>query len=102
MFVGSVLYWAIRNQANKATKAAERAQVTFDSEGYHAFSESVSSSRNWSKFEKVVETNSDFVFFPQENIFYPIPKRFFDSEDQISKLRVLLRAYLGDKAKLKE
>jgi YcxB-like protein len=94
-------YQGIRRQAKNGAAKAETTHVVFDTEGLRSTALTYSNETKWPRFEKIVETDSDFVFFPQKNLFYPIPKRFFETEDQIEKLKVLLRAYVGDKAKLK-
>ncbi|HMU33452.1 MAG TPA: YcxB family protein [Pyrinomonadaceae bacterium] len=96
------LYFGIWRHGRKLAAISEPGKVTFDEVGVSSISKSASSQMIWERFKKVYETNEDFIFFPQENVFYTIPKKLFISEAQIAELRSLLRNKLGKKAKLKE
>jgi len=93
-------YFMIRRGAKKLANLAQGSQYRFDEDGVET-GLTASGRMNWERYVKIVETSNDFVFFPQENIFYPVPKRFFESEGQIVELRSLIAERLGSKAKLK-
>lgn len=100
-FIGGFIYFGIWKQAKKIEDISEDTSVTFDEKGVKSVSESSSSQVIWNRFQKIVETSHDFVFFPQENVFYAIPKRFFESDAQVKNLRLLLVENLGTRAQLK-
>jgi hypothetical protein len=80
----------IRKQAANLAETTERTKFSFTNEGVDTASPSTSTSVAWSKFRKIQETSTDFIFFPQTNLFYSVPKRFFDDDGQIAELRVLI------------
>ncbi len=87
-------------QANKLSEIARPAKTIFTEKGVESTTPIGSSNRNWESYLKVFETQTDFIFFTQENFFATIPKRFFDNPDQIEELRELVRRKLVAKAKL--
>lgn len=100
LFVLGALFWGIRKQAKRIEESAEDSRYTFDELGMDMLNENASASMKWQRFTKVVETKTDFLFFPQEGVFFVTPKRVFQTEDQVSHLKSLLRSCLGDRAKL--
>ena len=87
-------------QANKLKDIAEPAITVFTEQGLETKTKSMTSSRKWESYAKIFETKSDFIFFPQENVFAAVPKRFFKSQNQIDELRQLISEKLGARAKL--
>jgi hypothetical protein len=98
----AIFYWGISRQAEKIEKVFEPAKVVFTEKGIRSSGESSSAEMDWKNFYRVYETKQDFIFFPERNIFYTIPKRFFGGIDKIYALRELLRETLTDRAKLKK
>ena len=99
-FVGLTAYNGIRIQAQKSAAQSEPFNIVFDEEGVHSISKTTASDVKWTKFYKICETDKDFIFFLQENLFYPIPKCLFENEDEIERVKILLRSHVGDRAKL--
>jgi len=99
VFVEALL--KLRSDTKYLAGINEPTTILFTGSGIQATAETGSSVSSWTRFEKVQETETDVLFFPQRGYFFPVPKRFFESEDQIERLKVLLRAHVGDKAKLK-
>ena len=95
------IYFGVWRQADKISKIIERAKFTFTEQGLESVTESSSSQMDWNRFSKIRETKDDFIFYPQENIFFVIPKRFYQDKVQIDNFRELIREKLGKKAKLK-
>ncbi len=93
-----LLAFKIRSQAKSLAQATEPTRFTFTADGLSAVAPSSTGQMVWNKFVRVCETKSDFIFFPLEIRFYPIPKRFFQNHQQIVELRALLTDALGDKA----
>ncbi|MEP6903654.1 MAG: YcxB family protein [Actinomycetota bacterium] len=101
ILIGFSFYFSIFKQAKKIEKICEKAIILFDENGVESKSETTSSKMNWERFAKIYETKTDFIFFPQENLFYPIPKRFFKNAGQIDDFKKLITVKLGANAKLK-
>lgn len=99
IFLAIILY-SICKQSKKLASISEAVNFVFDANGLESKAESTTTKSSWERFAKICETKTDFIFFPQENIFYPIPKRFFKSENQIDDLKKLVKEKLGKKAKL--
>ncbi len=91
---------SIWKQAKKLAIITEDATLSFNENGLKTKSDSTSFETTWERFAKICETKTDFVFFPQENIFYPIPKRFFKNKSQIDDFKKLVSQKLGVKARL--
>ena len=98
IFLGNS-FWSIRKQARKLEEISYPTTLTFDADGIRSVSDSSHTFVEWSRYDKVVETSDDFVIFPQENLFYSVPKRFLEEASTVS-LRTLLRENLGDRAKV--
>jgi YcxB-like protein len=101
ILLGFSIYFGIFRQAKKIEKIAEKVIFAFDEDGLETKSESISSQIKWDRFVKICETKKDFIFFPQENIFYTVPKISFKNDEQINNFKDLIREKLGEKAKLK-
>ena len=94
-------YFSIWRQAKKVERISEKSKFVFNDKGIETQSNSTSSQMLWERLVKIFETKTDFVFFPQENIFYAIPKHFFTGDEQILALRSLLVEKIGNKARLR-
>ena len=92
---------SLRKLAKKLAKASEKTHFTFSENEIETNSLTRSSKLTWDNYEKIQETNEDYVGYLKNYTFHTIPKRFFKSEEQIIDFRELVRAKLGDKAKLK-
>ena len=97
----AIILISIWTQSRKLAAISEVATFIFDDEGLKSNAKSTTTKSNWERFAKICETKTDFIFFPQENIFYPIPKRFFQNNKQIRNFKNLIREKLGKKAKLR-
>ena len=96
-----ILFFGVWRQARKIEEISEPTSVTFSSNGISSVSETSKTDVQWKRFSRIVETSQDFIVFPQENVFYPVPKRFFEDISQIVSLRSLLTEHLGERAKLR-
>ena len=95
------IYFGVWRQADKVSKIIKWAKYKFTEQGIEVVTDSSSSKNNWSRLSKIRETEKDFIFYPQEKVFFVIPKRFFQSENQIGTFRKLVSEKIGEKAKLK-
>jgi len=86
-----LLLFSIWKQSKNIVKTTEPTKFIFTKNGLEAISKSTTVQSLWSSFQKIQETKTDFILFPQKNIFYPIPKRFFQNEMQINELRQFIR-----------
>jgi YcxB-like protein len=93
-------YFSIWRQAKKIENISEKSLFIFSDNGLETKSKSTSSQMLWERFAKIYETKTDFIFFPQEHVFYTIPKRFFINQNEMQDLRELVGRKLGEKAKL--
>ncbi len=93
-------YVSIRRQAKKIEASAEPAELIFENDGIKTITPSASSETKWERYHKAFETKNDFIFFPQHNIFFGVPKHYFD-DGEVVRLREILKSGLGDKAKLR-
>lgn len=101
--VGALLFyrfWTISKQSKIFADVNEPTRFTFDDSGVLAVAPSSTTQVVWNKYVKVTETKDDFIFFPMKKWFFPLPKRFFVSDEQILTFRHLLERQMGDKAKL--
>lgn len=94
-------WYSLKKLAKKLAKVSEKTRIIFSENEIQTNSSSRSSKMAWENYEKIQETNEDFVCFLNNHTIYPIPKRFFDSNLQISEFREIVRKKLGDKARLK-
>lgn len=63
---------------------------TFNHDGMEMIIEDASSKYKWSFFQNVIETKDNFLFFFKKNLFIIIPKRVFNSDVEIEKLKEVL------------
>lgn len=83
-------------------KNAKQTHLIFMDEEINVVAPNVTSQISWTNYRKIQETKTDFLLFSTNpNGSFPIPKHFFESEDQIQEFRELVRDKLGDKAELK-
>jgi hypothetical protein len=102
VLIAGALFLGINRQSKKLANSIEGdTEITFSDEGLESSNAMASSKVNWNFYKKVVETANDFVFYPQDNVFFPIPKRCFQGEEQIQEFRALLARHLEKRAKLK-
>ena len=100
LLIGGI-FLDIWKQSKNIEKTLEPAKFMFFDEGLKTSSKSASVEVTWDTFQKIQEIKKDFLFYPQKNIFYTIPKRSFQSDFQMKEFRNLVREKLGEKAKLK-
>lgn len=100
VYLGLILFSILR-QSKTLASISEITPLVFDENGLESKAVSMNTKSNWERIAKICETKTDFVIFPQENIFYPIPKRFFKSELQIIDFKKLVLNMLAEKAQLK-
>jgi len=93
---------SIKRQSKNLAENYEITAIKFDEAGMESKTATTFIQMAWERFEKIRESNTDFLLYPQKNIFYPIPKRFFKSENQIKVFKQLLIDKLGAKAKLRD
>jgi hypothetical protein len=94
------IFLSIKRRSKELAQIGEKTVIIFDEKGVESISESTVVGTTWDRFAKICETPTDFIFYPQKNIFYPIPKHYFQDNLQIEGFRNLVREKLGEKAKL--
>ena len=94
--------WSVYSSAKRGIDSVRgKTQWVFSDEGFEIFTPIARSDNDWESLEKVEEKKNHFLLCPQKNVSMIIPKRFFQSEEQIQEFRGLVLANLGNKAKLK-
>jgi hypothetical protein len=100
VFLAASLFWQVWRQAKKVEKISEPGTATFSPSGLRFETASSTSESAWARYHRVYATTTDFILFPQDNIFYAIPKRFFRSQEDISIVNEILKEHLGERAKI--
>ena len=96
---GPLLRFSIGRQIKSAPNAiATEVAVRIDDDGLSTETEATRTSIKWDGFIKAVETTSDFLFYTTSRFFHFIPKAAFASPSEISFVRCMARAKLGEKA----
>ena len=76
-----LVYWAfmhsIRSQAKKSASTGETITYTLGPKGFKSSTRLVTWESPWSRFSKILETNSDLLFILTGDDFVAIPKRYF-------------------------
>lgn len=80
---------------------SERIHYVFSENGISAAASSSSGHTAWQNVYEAYETKTNFLIFLAKNMMYVIPKRCFDSFDQVASFKRLLRSQLNSKAKWK-
>ncbi len=75
-------------------------KYTFLYDGFMISNEKSFSNINWESLHKVVETKHNFIFFITRRESQVIPKKCFNHPYEIKGLKEILKAKLGNKAKL--
>ncbi|HRI03722.1 MAG TPA: YcxB family protein [Pyrinomonadaceae bacterium] len=99
--LATITYLSIRRQAKKIEATAQPTEVVFEEDGIKTITPNSSTEARWERYEKVCETKSDFIFFPQHNIFFGVPKRYFSNDREVERLREILKQRMGRKATLR-
>ena len=100
LLLGGTYFSAKKHMAsNKAL--SERVHYVFSENGIDATALSSSGHTGWQNIYEAYETKSNFLIFLSKNLMYTIPKRCFDSVDQLTSFKRLLRSQLDSKAKWK-
>ncbi len=90
----------VRDHAAVLLKDAEPTVYTFLEDALVVVSEAGNTRIKWASIGKAMETKSDFLLVHKNTMTWPIPKRFFESDKDISDVRELLSDVLGKNAKL--
>ena len=70
----------------------------FSPEGYKVSDIKSSADIDWDAILRVAESKHSFHLFFHRSLFHTIPKRCFNSQEDIARLRALLKRALGSKA----
>lgn len=90
LFVAIVMYVGLRNHAKKAARSADPVTMTFDGESVEIDGPKANSKSRWTAYERVMETPDDFIFYIQPNVFFNVPKRFFDDSGEIERVKAFI------------
>ena len=101
LIIISSTYLGLRRRAKKLAAIAKETTVIFNHEGVESSNVLCSTQVKWEQYNKVIEISKDFIFFPQDNMFFGIPKHCFANDEQILEFKALLSLQLGNRARLK-
>lgn len=90
LFVYVAFIWSIRDQAKKWTGGGEPITYRISQNGFKSSSKMLVWESPWSRFTKIIETESDLFFFVERGDFVPIPKRFVLDETILIQLRRII------------
>ena len=97
-----MILFNIWKQSKYLGRVAEPTEVIFRADSVKLIAQSSFVETLYSRYEKVVETRTDFIFYPQKQALIPFAKRFFTSDDDIRELRIRLVSNLAEKAEVLE
>ena len=101
IFVAVVSYLGLRRQAIKLEAISDDTELTASGSEMRVVTGSTDSRMKWDRLNKVVEINEYFVFFPQDNVFFVVPKEGFADTNSLEKFRSILKSGLANRARLK-
>ena len=101
IFLAGVAYVGLLRQASKLEAISEDTELTASGSEMRLITGSTDSRTKWDRFHKVVEINGYFVFFPQDNVFFVVPKEGFADTNTLEKFRSILKSGFADRARLK-
>jgi hypothetical protein len=96
-FVAYFIGLPLRSRRNfRKHKMLQQEQTfTFHDEGVDAKSSNGTGTINWSDFFKWKDGKDMILLYPAPNLFYPIPKRIFETESDLLAIHDLLSNCLG-------
>jgi hypothetical protein len=91
----AAIHWSARRAARSLVKNTPSLKGPthwlFSDSGIRVDSPTTNAHIEWKTYVRVRETPMQFLFYPQSQIAYVVPKRCFSSNDQITKLREMIR-----------
>ena len=91
----TMVYWSAHKSAKESARRAPAFQGptlwTFSESGILTDGPTARAELQWKALLRVQETKTQFLLYPQTQIAYVIPKRFFQSGSQIEGFRELVR-----------
>lgn len=94
-----ILKRSISKQYKSSPAMQEENNIVFSIEGIKTTTNLASSTLKWEAIVKALESETEFLFYTSNKFAHFIPKSIFASEIDVSSVRSLTRAKLGDKAK---
>lgn len=91
--------FSIWRRSKLLEKKSEKSKINFDNYGVEINSETTSFKTTWDRYNEIYETKDDIVLSQLKGSIFQIPKRFFNSSDQITEFKNLVIEKLGEKAK---
>jgi hypothetical protein len=90
----------IRNQVTRTPSARGYHKYIFSDSGIRISSDLSDTEMKWEALVKVIESDEDIFFYQSPAFARFLPKRSLTGESQLSQLRDLMRAKLGNKVKV--
>lgn len=101
----SLLLWrrSIDRQARtlweRETAFHDEVHWTFDEAGVEVRQTGAHSTVSWRRYRQAEELEGVFLIWPQDRLFHIVPKRAFDSTEELERFRELLRRNVKFKAR---
>lgn len=97
-----LIWWQTKRAFSNPKDFQKNVRYTFLASGFDAQDGKSSSSLSWDSVYKAIETKRSFNIFIYKSLFYVVPKRCIQQQEDVAKLRKILKQGLGNKAKVRE
>jgi hypothetical protein len=95
-----LIWWSVRRAYRNNPAAQQETILRFTPQGIASSNAIASSEFTWDALIEVLETKKDFLFFPSKQAVFPVPKAAIPSPEEQQRLRRLVIACAGERAKL--
>lgn len=86
----SLSRWRTRIEFQRNPKFREEYHLTFSRENIHFKTASLDSTLKWTHYERVIESPTLFLLMYGKGLYTLIPKRCFDSDEEMNAFRTLV------------
>ena len=90
--VYGLFLWSIKSQVKSYMGFEKPITYTFSPDGIRSVTRTTVTESSWDRFNRITETESDFLLYVSKDNFIPIPKRFLSEDARIIELRNLILA----------
>ncbi len=93
-----VIWWQTKRGFSNLKDFQKNVRYTFSATGFSVQDGKSSANLSWDSIHKAVETKRSFNIFTHKLLFQVVPKRCIQQQEDIARLRRILKQSLGDKA----
>ncbi len=94
------LYISARSMMKQQKGLSQANRYTFSETGIEVQADKASGQMDWSYIFQAFETKRFFLLYLSKSMQHLIPKKFFTDENDVAKLRTLIRTYVKGKVRL--